>query len=96
MAQDGAITNCNRDTALRAAWYERLDTEVVHPGLSATFLEGAGRFALEVDAGSRRDPNWLADRGYEVVACEPTEGMRREGALTPPVRANCPRFMQSL
>jgi SAM-dependent methyltransferase len=45
---------------------------------------GAGKIALDVGAGSGRDAGWLAARGLEVVAAEPTAAMRREGARLHP------------
>lgn len=39
----------------------------------------AGGLALDIGAGSGRDAAWLASLGFEVVAAEPAEGMRREG-----------------
>jgi len=35
--------------------------------------------ALDVGAGSGRDAAWLVSKGYEVVAVEPSTGMRYEG-----------------
>jgi SAM-dependent methyltransferase len=34
---------------------------------------------LDVGAGSGRDAGWFAGRGWDVVAVEPADGMRREG-----------------
>lgn len=35
--------------------------------------------ALDIGAGSGRDAAWLVSKGYEVVAVEPSTGMRSEG-----------------
>lgn len=39
----------------------------------------ADSLALDIGAGSGRDAAWLAAKGYEVVAVEPSAGMRSEG-----------------
>lgn len=39
----------------------------------------ADALALDIGAGSGRDAAWLATKGYEVVAVEPSSGMRSEG-----------------
>ena len=38
----------------------------------------ADSLALDIGAGSGRDAAWLASKGYEVVAVEPSSGMRDE------------------
>lgn len=40
----------------------------------------ADALALDIGAGSGRDAAWLVAKGYEVVAVEPSAGMRSEGA----------------
>lgn len=39
----------------------------------------ADALALDIGAGSGRDAAWLVAKGYEVVAVEPSAGMRFEG-----------------
>lgn len=39
----------------------------------------ADALALDIGAGSGRDAAWLVAKGYEVVAVEPSAGMRSEG-----------------
>ncbi|WP_426111334.1 methyltransferase domain-containing protein [Massilia sp. PWRC2] len=54
--------------------YESLAFEAVHDSL-LDLLPPAGATILDVGAGSGRDAAWLADRGYEVVAVEPSAAM---------------------
>lgn len=55
--------------------YESLTFEHVHPAL-LDLLPAPGATILDVGAGSGRDAAWFAAKGYEVVAAEPSEGMR--------------------
>ncbi len=69
-------------------WYDKHATDVV---AKYEFLEPAALYddwltdllpeppalVLDVGAGSGRDAAWLASRGYEVVAVEPSRSMRR-------------------
>ncbi len=57
--------------------YEQLSADKLHhwiidllPDLPATILD--------VGAGSGRDTNWLAKKGYDVIAAEPSQAMRSE------------------
>ncbi len=54
--------------------YESLLFEDVHAGL-ITILPAPGATVLDIGAGSGRDAAWLAARGYDVVAVEPSEAM---------------------
>lgn len=55
--------------------YESLTFEHVHPVL-LDLLPSPGATILDVGAGSGRDAAWLASKGYDVVAAEPSEAMR--------------------
>lgn len=55
--------------------YESLTFEHVHPAL-LDLLPPPGATILDVGAGSGRDAAWLAAKGYDVVAVEPSEAMR--------------------
>ena len=55
--------------------YESLSFEDVHPAL-LDLLPAPGATILDVGAGSGRDAAWFADKGYDVVAVEPSETMR--------------------
>ena len=59
--------------------YEALVPEAVHHWLIDLMPAGNALKALDVGAGSGRDAAWLASRGYEVWAVEPSEGMRVQG-----------------
>lgn len=60
--------------------YERLRPEAVHAAFVDFIPSGDGRLALDIGAGSGRDAAWLQSRGFEVVAVEPAEGMRKAAA----------------
>lgn len=75
MADDPvAWYDANADAA--AARYEGVPAERLH-GWLADLLPAAPAVALDVGAGSGRDAAWLAARGYEVLAVEPSPRMRR-------------------
>jgi SAM-dependent methyltransferase len=59
--------------------YEQLDPESVHGSFLDYLPEGAGRLVLDIGAGSGRDAAWLRRKGFEVVAVEPSPGMRIAG-----------------
>ena len=59
--------------------YEALAPEAVHHWLIDLMPTGKGLKALDVGAGSGRDAAWLASRGYDVWAVEPSGGMRLQG-----------------
>jgi SAM-dependent methyltransferase len=54
--------------------YESLSFEDVHADLMA-ILPAPGSTVLDIGAGSGRDAAWLAAKGYDVVAVEPSEAM---------------------
>ncbi len=60
----------NRDSLL--ARYDELDSAEVHAGWAPAHLPSEPGFACDIGAGSGRDSNWLAARGWEVVAVEPS------------------------
>ncbi len=60
--------------------YESVDPTTGIATVAEGLPTGAGRVALDVGAGSGRDAAWLANAGYEVVAAEPSAGMRAQGA----------------
>jgi SAM-dependent methyltransferase len=59
--------------------YEAVRSERLHAWF-ADLLPGAGGLALDVGAGTGRDAAWLASRGFEVVAVEPSVAMRKQAA----------------
>ncbi len=65
------------------ARYEAIDFTTKHRSVLA-LLPPAPASAIDIGAGTGRDAAWLAERGYRVVAVEPTEALRtRAIALHP-------------
>ncbi|MBM4073916.1 MAG: class I SAM-dependent methyltransferase [Planctomycetes bacterium] len=58
--------------------YESVAAEIVH-GWLVDLLPSAPALVLDVGAGTGRDAAWLASRGLEVVAVEPSRPMLAEG-----------------
>jgi len=69
------IPHYDRNAEQLVSQYESLTFEHVHPAL-LDLLPPPGATILDVGAGSGRDAAWLAARGYDVVAAEPSEAMR--------------------
>ena len=65
--------------AALAPAYEALAPEALHVWFS-DLLPPAPALVLDVGAGTGRDAAWLAGRGHDVVACEPSSAMRAEAA----------------
>ena len=63
--------------------YEALSFEHKHQAL-LHLLPPAPARALDIGAGTGADAAWLAERGYEVVAVEPTDELRRRGLALHP------------
>ena len=59
-----------------AARYEAVAPEQVHDWL-LDLLPSKAAAILDVGAGSGRDAAWLASQGHDVVAVEPSSGMRK-------------------
>ena len=65
------------------ARYEGIDFPAKHQAV-LPLLPAAPASVIDIGAGTGRDAAWLAERGYRVVAVEPTEAMRsRAMALHP-------------
>ena len=62
-----------------SALYEAVDPTQAFEAVLDLLPDGVGRIALDIGAGSGRDGAWLASKGYDVVAAEPSAGMRRVG-----------------
>jgi SAM-dependent methyltransferase len=58
-----------------SAQYQAADAAAVHGCWIAEVGTSPG-FACDIGAGSGRDANWLAARGWDVLAVEPSHGMR--------------------
>lgn len=66
-----------------AQTYDALSFEQVHASWQSFWPEQDCRsvFALDIGAGSGRDAKWLAARGAQVVAVEPTKALKTIGEL---------------
>jgi SAM-dependent methyltransferase len=73
------------------AWYDA-NAETVSEGTTAEDVHGwlldllpaIPATTLDVGAGSGRDAVWLADKGYDVIAVEPSANMRAAAARLHP------------
>jgi SAM-dependent methyltransferase len=61
-----------------AGEYEALRSNQVHAWLDG-LLPNQPALVFDIGAGTGRDAAWLAARGHEVVAIEPSNSMRRQG-----------------
>jgi SAM-dependent methyltransferase len=61
-----------------AGEYEAMRPDQVHAWLSG-LLPAPPALVFDIGAGTGRDAAWLATRGHEVVAIEPSNAMRRQG-----------------
>ena len=59
--------------------YDALNADDVHRAWASTHLPKEPGFACDIGAGSGRDAKWLAEKGWEVVAVEPS-AMREKAA----------------
>ena len=66
--------------------YESVAAETVH-GWLVDLLPNAPALVLDIGAGTGRDAAWLASRGLEVVAVEPSGAMRAEAQRLHPSRS---------
>jgi len=71
---DHAEALCNQYNAVAA--------DSVHGEWVAQHLSYKPGFACDIGAGSGRDANWLAAKGWDVVAVEPSTEMREQSTLT--------------
>lgn len=63
------------NAATLAARYNSLDPEALHESWSRFIPDDPG-IALDIGAGSGRDANWLAEKGWDVIAVEPCRQFR--------------------
>lgn len=59
--------------------YEQMDFADIHNWLLYLLPVDPEGTVLDIGAGSGRDAAWLAERGHEVVAVEPSDALRKEG-----------------
>ena len=60
----------SENAPILASKYNSLNPELLHASWSHLIPDDQG-IALDIGAGSGRDANWLADKGWDVVAVEP-------------------------
>jgi SAM-dependent methyltransferase len=77
------ISPYNERAVELATLYESTTFEQVHRGVIDLIPPPPSR-VLDVGAGSGRDAAALARRGYQVVAVEPSDGLRREAEILHP------------
>ena len=63
--------------------YEAIDPANLHSWLRG-LLPGMPGTVLDIGAGSGRDAAWFSAQGHEVIAVEPSSGMRSEGQCLHP------------
>jgi SAM-dependent methyltransferase len=80
MTQRDPVSIYDEQAPVLAERYEHVGTRGAYRELRALIASRptAGR-AVDIGAGSGRDASWLASLGYEVIAVEPSLGMRTEG-----------------
>ena len=61
-----------------AAQYDAISSDEVHKPWLSLLDSLKPKLALDVGAGSGRDARWLADKGWDVIAVEPSE-LREQG-----------------
>lgn len=66
---------------LLASQYNAKDPESVHQSWKALLDKRNAGLACDIGAGSGRDARWLAGKGWEVVAVEPSAAMRSAGEI---------------
>ncbi|KGE04946.1 class I SAM-dependent methyltransferase [Pseudohaliea rubra] len=71
------VSYYDRNADILSERYGALAPGEVHASWAGAVLDGrAPGLACDVGAGSGRDANWLAEKGWEVIAVEPSRGMR--------------------
>jgi len=66
--------------------YEGIDFPAKHQAV-LPLLPAAPASVIDIGAGTGRDAAWLAERGYRVVAVEPTEALRSRAIALHPTPA---------
>lgn len=80
---DNAISWYDGNAQTASKRYDSIAVSTVH-GWFENLLPTAPATALDVGAGSGRDAAWLAAKGFDVVAVEPSKEMRRIGKANHP------------
>ena len=68
----------NHSPKALAAQYDAMSSDEVHKPWLSLLDSLKPKLALDVGAGSGRDARWLADKGWDVIAVEPS-GLREQG-----------------
>ncbi|MEQ8838624.1 MAG: class I SAM-dependent methyltransferase, partial [Lacipirellulaceae bacterium] len=66
----------NREATRLSSQYGSVDPARVHSQWADSLADQNPGFACDIGAGSGRDANWLAGKGWDVIAVEPSAGMR--------------------
>ena len=77
MTRSKVSTSTEAEIAQRAASYESINPAQLNAWFEPYIPHGPASI-LDVGAGSGRDAAWLASKGHQVVAVEPSSGMRKE------------------
>ena len=85
MSQSTALAWYDRHAEALAADYEAEDPAILH-GWVLDLLPKRQGLVLDVGAGTGRDAAWLASHSLDVVALEPSKGMREHAATLHPER----------
>lgn len=72
-----AIQHYNNQAQHYFSLYNSVDAENVHNDWKSILDNTTPGLALDVGAGSGRDANWLAKKGWQVVATEPASALRK-------------------
>lgn len=75
-----AVNYYSENARSLAAKYNSLNPESLHKSWSRLIPDDPG-IALDVGAGSGRDANWLAEKGWDVVAVEPCKEFREQAQM---------------
>lgn len=77
MTRSKVSTSTEAEIAQRAASYESINPAQLNAWFEPYIPHGPASI-LDVGAGSGRDAAWLASKGHQVIAVEPSSGMRKE------------------
>ena len=79
-----STTYYDRNSDAVLAQYDSLDPAGIHAAWAPAHLREEPGFACDIGAGSGRDANWLAAKGWEVVAVEPSAVREQAAARSHP------------
>lgn len=76
------IAHYHRNAARFQAQYDSVAAEDVHAEWASLLQGRTPGPALDIGAGSGRDALWLTQKGWQVTAVEPAQGLRERGQQT--------------